>query len=115
MLNNISGEVSVTYCEKSFTKPLSTAIIQLAIIVFSSVIFTALIGFVFLGLSIAGVVALIVLSACGLGAAVFFGRDFLVGILFKEDKLSHIEKTSTSANTESTSSIEAIKETKEET
>ncbi len=111
MLKNISGEVSVTWGEKSFTKPLSTAIIQLAIIVLASVIFTAVIGFVFLGLSIAGIVALIVLSAGGLGAAAFFGRDFLLGMFFKEDKLSQVEQASTPPATESVSE-EATAETK---
>jgi len=96
MLNNVSGEVSVTWEEKSITKPLPSAIIQMALIILVSVIFTAIIGFVFLGLSVTGVFALIVLSTGGLAAAVYFGRDFLLEMFFKEGKQSQHQQEHTS-------------------
>lgn len=83
MLKNVSGEVTIKWEDKSVTKPLSNAIVQLGLVALAAVLFTSVVGFVFLGLSLVGVIALIVLSAGGLGASAFFGRDFLTSLIFK--------------------------------
>ena len=104
MLNNLTGEVSVTWEDKSVTKPLSAGIMQLALISVASVVFTSFVGFLLLGFSITGVVTLTVLSAGGLGASAYFGRDYLIDMFFKDGIQAPQVPDEHHPSTESTSS-----------
>ncbi|WP_045861612.1 hypothetical protein [Teredinibacter purpureus] len=90
MLKNVTGEVSITWGDKTINKTLSGALIQLALAASITVLFTSIIAFVILGISLLGFLALFIISAAGIGAACYFGRDFLTGLLFKG---AHISQT----------------------
>lgn len=83
MLKNVTGEVSITWGDKTVTKTLSGALTQLALVMLAAVVFTSIIAFVILGISLISFIALLVVSAGGIGAAVYFGKDYLTGMLLK--------------------------------
>ncbi|MFA0809308.1 hypothetical protein [Microbulbifer epialgicus] len=83
MFKNLSGEVTISWGDKTVTKSLSRAIVLLSLVAVCSIFFTALMGFLLFGFSASTFLALPILSIIGLGAAVYFGRDFLTGLIFK--------------------------------
>jgi hypothetical protein len=83
MLKNISGEVVVKWEDKMLNMSLSSALIKLSLVAVIAIVFAAIIGFVLFGYSLIGFLFLILLSVAGLGAAVYYGRAYILGFLFK--------------------------------
>jgi hypothetical protein len=93
MLNNINGEISISWNDKSLTKPLSSAIVIASVATLSVVMFTAIIGFIFLGLSIAGVLVLLLLTIGGLMGSLYFGREYLLEKIFSGSSGDNIQQS----------------------
>jgi len=94
MLKNITGEVSISWGDKEITKPMSEGLFQLAGIALAPIIISSCVGFILLGWSVVSTIVHIVLTVIGLCTAVYFGRVFLIGMIFK-DSTEGIDKMHT--------------------
>tara|TARA_R110002072_G_scaffold303138_1_gene495431 strand:- start:43978 stop:44325 length:348 start_codon:yes stop_codon:yes gene_type:complete len=113
MLNNINGEISISWNDKSLTRPLSSAIVIASVATLSVVMFTAIIGFIFLGLSLAGVLVLLLLTIGGLIGSLYFGREYLLEKIFSENSENNSQKSEVKQESSQTTVTDStLKETK---